>query len=290
MRIHGLCVLKNEIDVVRQSLPAAAAWADCVYVLDNGSDDGTWEAVLELAERFPAIVPHGRDTRRFSSTMRRELFDAHRSSSREGDWWGTVDADEFYIDDPRAFLASLPGEVDEVWSASFEYYFTDVDAARYREDPSSYADDVPVAQKLRFYLNNWSEPRFFRDRRGLDWNDGSWPDLRRPASARIRLKHFQYRSPEQIQRRLDDRRKALGGGAFRHEGLPDWHSAVLNPLDVDFSESGVEHVPALWSDRVLDASLLVEDTGSDPYVVDEAALPPIERPANRGRRLLRRFR
>ena len=273
MRIHGMSLVKNEADVIGQSLVAAATWADFIYVYDNGSDDSTWEIVRDLAATHPQIVPYKQEATPFGEFLRRELFERYRGTPR--DWWCTMDADEFYIDDPRRFLASVPERFGEVWNASFEYYFTDVDAARYEEDPAAYADDVPVGDKCRYYINNWSEPRFFRNTERLEWNEGeAWPEGLGPAyPERIRLKHYQYRSPPQIQRRLDSRRDAPN--SFRHEMLPDWKQAILRPLDVDFAAADLAYAPTSWRDRVVEASLLTEDRGD--YVVDEAALPPIPR-------------
>ena len=272
MRIHGMSLVRNEADVIGQSLVAAAAWADSVYVYDNGSDDGTWEIVRDLAASYPQIVPFKQDAAPYRQSLRRELFERYRGEP--GDWWGIVDSDEFYIDDPRLFLPSVPARFGEIWSASFEHYFTDVDAARYEEDPAAYADDVPVGDKIRHYINNWSEPRFFRDTERVEWDEGGWPEGLGPAyRERIRLKHYQYRSPEQIQRRIDSRREALERGSFLHEMLPDWRQAILRPLDVDFAAADPAYAPTTWRDRIVEASLLTEDRGD--YVVDEAALPPI---------------
>jgi hypothetical protein len=274
MRIHGISLVKNEADVIAQSLGAAATWADAIYVFDNGSDDDTWEIVRQLAATHPQIVPYKQEARPFGEFIRRELFERYRGTP--GDWWGVLDADEFYIDDPRQFLTAVPEKFGEVWSASFEYYFTDLDAARYEEDPSAYADGVPVGDKYRYFLNNWSEPRFFRHTRRLEWDVGdAWPEgLGAAYPGRIRLKHYQYRSPPQMQRRIDSRREALPR-SFRHEMLPDWKQAILRPRDVDFAAADLAYAPTTWRDRVVEASLLTEDRGE--YVVDELALPPIPR-------------
>jgi Glycosyl transferase family 2 len=282
VRIHGLCLVKNAADVIAQSLTAAAGWCDAIYVWDNGSTDGTWEKVQALAGEHPQIVPDRQDPQPFRKTLRRELFEAHRHDACDGDWWCLLDADEFYIDDPKTFLAGVRRDYDEVWAASFEYYFTERDAARYAEDPSRYGDDVPVERKLRFYLNNWSEPRFFRFRTGLLWRTGAWPeDLGPPSPRRIRLKHFQYRSPRQIETRLATRLEAIGRGHFAHEGLPAWKGAVSTVGHADFSASAPENAGRSWEERVVDSSLLIEDTGDGDYVIDEASLPsiPPARPA-----------
>jgi hypothetical protein len=300
MKIRGLCMVKNEADVIGQSLSAASDWCDSIYVWDNGSTDGTWETVLALSRTLPPVVAERRDTRPFREALRGELFRDHLAEATVGDWWCVLDADEFYIDDPRGFLAAVPGEFDEVWAASFEYYFTEKDVARFEEDPSSYADEVPVEQKLQFYLNNWSEPRFFRLSKRIAWKpEAAWPENLGPAyPVRIRLKHFQYRSPEQIQKRLETRSEPISRGHFPHEGLPQWKASMLEVGHADFTASSPDHAALDWRDRVLDSALLIEDAPGVDYVVVEGALPPIPptRPAwlrwlrRRGRPLKRLLR
>jgi len=282
MKIYSLCLVKDECDVIAQTLTAAAAWSEAIYVFDNGSTDGTWATVLELARTHTQIVPDRQNSTPYSPNLRRELFETHRKEAAEGDWWCSLDADEFYIDDPFVFLASVPSRFDEIWAASFEYYFTEKDADRYEDDPTLYGDEVPVEQKLRYYVNNWSEPRFFRYRHRLIWRQGAWPErLGRVYPVRIRLKHFQYRSPQQIQKRLSTRLEPMARGRFLHEMLPDWKEAVLNFRSTDFSTSDAQHVPQTWRDRVMDSSLLIEDTPGNDYVVNEDVLPPIPRPRPR---------
>jgi hypothetical protein len=162
-----------------------------------------------------------------------------------------------------------------VWGASFQFYFTDRDLARYEEDPAAYADDVPVGEKCRWYLNNWSEKRFFRYVPGLEWTDGAWPrgiyDATYPR--RIRLKHYQYRSPQQIQRRLDDRRNASSAN-FSHERAADWEAAIIG-RGAPRRSSGSERLPESWRERVVDAANLSWDAHDGLYVVNESILPPI---------------
>lgn len=152
MKIHGICLVKNEVDVVRQSLTTAAQWCDFIYVFDNGSTDGTWEKVLSLADSYPQIIPYKQDDKPFDDGLRGEPFNHYRRNSVRGDWWCRVDADELYIDDPRTFLAALPARYQAVWAASFQYYFTDQDVLLYNQNPALYGDDVPVEEKCRYYI------------------------------------------------------------------------------------------------------------------------------------------
>jgi glycosyltransferase involved in cell wall biosynthesis len=276
MKLHSILLVKNEADVIGQTLPAAAEWCDHIYVLDNGSTDGTWEQVQALAERLPQVVPWKRDERRFGWTLRGEVFNQFRSRSARGDWWCRLDADEVYIDDPRQFLARVPWWYRSVWSASFQFYFTDRDLELYEEDPSRYGDDVPVAEKCRWYINNWSEMRFFRYSPGLRWTEGRWPltiyDAVYPR--RIRLKHYQYRSPEQIQRRLDARRNAPSTN-FTHERAADWEAAIIKRAGPRRGREDGGTMPESWRERVVRASNLLYDDHDGRYEVNEAALSPI---------------
>jgi glycosyltransferase involved in cell wall biosynthesis len=168
MKIHALLLVKNEADILQENLSAALHWCDYVYVLDNGSTDGTWEMVRELAQQHTEIVPFKQDDGMFSRAMRADIFNAFRSNAGPQDCWCEMDADEFYIDDPRIFLAKIPERFRTVYSASLNYYFTDHDLMVYQKDPVGYLK-IPVQQRLRYYLNNHGEPRFFRHSEDIAW-------------------------------------------------------------------------------------------------------------------------
>lgn len=287
MKIRALCVMKNEADIIEQTLVDAARWCDEIFVLDNGSDDDGWERALALSRVLPAIVPHARDARPFTDDIRAVLFDAYSSRAEQGDWWCRLDADEFYVDDPREVLAAVAPAEFSVWSASLSFYFTDADVAAYAIDPLAYADSVPVHERLRYYLNHWSEPRFFRHERGLRWRegDGGYPPALwdRPASeGRILLRHFPYRSPDQIQRRLDARRASA---EFSHEMVGNWAQAIAG-IRTAGSFVGVpgDRVSSHWSDRVVASSALDYDAHDGRFVVNPGLMPAIPAPRSRSDR------
>lgn len=240
--------------------------------------------VLSLATRQPRIVPFRSDSLPFNDNLRRFPFAHFRDRSEPGDWWCRLDADEIYIDSPREFLAGVPEDCDTVWSASFQYFFTDEDVERYRADPRLYADDVPLETKCRYYCNTWSEIRFFRYHPRLRWHTGGYPyPLLKSFQRRIRLKHYQYRSPEQIERRLATRRDAVHRGMFRHERRPTFSDFFTT----DFRKCRTREVPDSWTSRVASASSLTRDDGTN-YVLNEKVLPRIIPVPDSPRRRLRR--
>ncbi|MEO7328407.1 MAG: glycosyltransferase family 2 protein [Minicystis sp.] len=297
-KIHGMCLVRDEADIIAHTLRAASAFCEAIHVYDNGSQDGTWEIVQALAREDRRIRPFRRDTRPFDNAMRGEIWRQEKATSAEGDWWCILDADEIYIDDPRAFLAAVPRHQGRVWSASFQYYFTDVDLAAYEDDPCRYADPVPIEQRYRHYLNNWSELRFFRQERELSWVEGArypWP-LGPPCPRRIRLKHFQFRSPPQMQRRLDLRSSSE---AFAHEQRADWSARVFaRKRDAHPAPPARRKESSSWQERIVPAARLVHDPGDGAYPVTEELMPALPLPAHpwiaelwfMARRLLQRAR
>ncbi|MBV9388002.1 MAG: glycosyltransferase family 2 protein [Chroococcidiopsidaceae cyanobacterium CP_BM_ER_R8_30] len=273
MRIHSISLVKNESDIIEQVLKAALTWSDFIYVYDNGSTDGTWEKVVNLAKDHRQIVPYKQESKPMRDQIRSEAFNRYRSNSSNGDWWCRLDADEIYIDNPKRFLAEIPQKYELVWSASFQYYFTDKDLVLYNQEPSLYADDVPVEKKCRFYINNWSEIRFFRYKEDLIWTKNAWPDeLYIHYPERIRLKHFQYRSPQQIQKRLNNRKNLE---IFEHEKLANWETSVLDPsLNWKLSVNA-NNFAKCWEERIFDSSKLLYDVYDGKYTITEELLPKI---------------
>lgn len=42
MNIYAIMLVKNEADIVKSVIKDAEKWADKIFILNNGSTDGTW--------------------------------------------------------------------------------------------------------------------------------------------------------------------------------------------------------------------------------------------------------
>ena len=206
MKIFAIMLVKNEVDIVGSVLKSAEKWADKIFILDNGSTDGTWELIQSL--KNDVITPWKQDFGPFRRGMRAEVFNEFRHLSTPGDWWCyALDADEFYIEDPRTLLQNISRKYQWVFKQSIDYRLTKEDVEEY-----NFTGDFESDRKYINYIRNpcWSEGRFFRYRKGLKWDTGiasQYPQhVGTKAPQTILVEHYQYRSPQQIQKRLDARK------------------------------------------------------------------------------------
>ena len=285
--IHGLCLIKNEADVLESGLRAAMRWCDHIYVFDNGSTDDSWEIVQALARQYPAIVPYRHEDVPFKDNLRSAIFNQFRDRAKVGDWWCRLDPDEFYVDDPRVFLTKVHAPYGVVWSASISYYFSSEDAVRYRMDPALYSDAVSVQDRLRHYLSHWSEIRFVRHDPAIHWLEDStdWPTnmetLFRHYPVRIVIQHYPYRSPKQIEKRLATRANAVKQGYFTYEAWKNW-GAMIHPDVIGKTRTpgfATFHSPdaldTSWESHVVPAENLIYDSQDRRFVIREDLMPLI---------------
>ncbi len=104
-QFHALLPVRDEADIIGQSLRHMLTWADAIYVFDTGSVDETWEIVQDFARKDRRVKPLRRDVVYFSDTVVRGwIFHQARKNMRNGDWFLRVDADEFYHIPPPEFV------------------------------------------------------------------------------------------------------------------------------------------------------------------------------------------
>lgn len=243
-RIWSICVVKNEADIIAHCLREASRWSDGIFVFDNGSTDGTWEIVQNMANSI--IVPWRSEDLPYRDSLCGAVFRSFQYLARPGDWWCRLDADEFYVDSPKEFLAKIHPAHHVVFGVAIEYYLVADDLKQINfQDPIE-----SVLKQIRYYKVETIERRFFRYRVGLKWTAGSWPDHMGPISPhRILFRHYKYRSPAQIKKRLQTRQEAIQKG---HR---------------------VAHWEGAWLDKLGDPAKLCYDRQDGSFDIDWNALP-----------------
>ena len=253
MKIFAIMLVKNEADIVRSVILDAKKWADRIFIMDNGSTDGTWEIIQSLTDDI--VVPWKQDFRPYSNGLRADVFNEFRHEAKDGDWWCfKLDADEFYYDNPKDFLAKIPKKYSLVAKQSLDYVLTTEDAEEY-----SFTGDFEKDKEHIKYLRNtcWSEPRFFRYRKSLEWKFDATSHYPKYAGLLapelILVKHYQFRSPKQMQVRLDLRNSLANkkdGICFRHvkeknfkQLLADKKDCLLDNNELKTHGGGYKEIP-----------------------------------------------
>ena len=257
MKIYSIMLVKDEADIVRSVLEDASRWSDKIFVLDNGSIDGTWEIIQSMKNEV--IVPWKQYFGPYHNGLRADVFKEFsryseysdiNNAGRGGVWWCfKLDADEFYYDNPREFLAKVPKKYSLVAKKSLDYVITEEDVSEYE-----FTGDFERDKNHIRCLNKdcWSEPRFFRFRKGLEWKNA--PENHYPPHAGllcpdyILVKHYQYRSPAQMQKRLDIRNASEAkkqGIAFRHVRQAEWRELLEKRSNCVYDDGSADTYKAL---------------------------------------------
>lgn len=216
-RIHAICLVKNEGDVIAQTLRFASNFCHKIYVFDTGSTDDSWEQVQNSASEV--VIPFRHESVPFYDGLRAQVFNAVRDRFETGDWLYILDADEFLAEDPRKAIRIAEREgAQQVNTAQYNFHFTDLDWQRYQEGLEPF--DAPITERRRYYRFTNIEQRLFQIDTALTWLEHTDADnphgFMTPKGAKKLKKcsyklpncHYQYRDPEQMQMRLETRRAA----------------------------------------------------------------------------------
>jgi len=239
MKLYAICLVKDEDDIVAQTLTYATRYCDKIFVLDNGSSDRTWEIAKHLSAQYPRIVPFEQTYLPYNDALRARVYNQVHRELGDDDWWMILDSDEFMAENPKELIeAAKRDSADIIRSWQIQFYFTEKDLAEYEAGHDS--RDKSIFERRRYYLINWQEPRLFRNQTGPSWdvaiNNGVPNGLNRVWRRRILNRHYQFRDPEQIEKRL---RLRFGHPSFRaHVTSPEWRTAVRDSRKLNYRQDG----------------------------------------------------
>ncbi|MGB8700746.1 MAG: glycosyltransferase family 2 protein [Thermosynechococcaceae cyanobacterium] len=263
MKIYGLCVVKDEDDIIQQSINHALKFCDCIIILDNGSTDETWNILQDLARQHTnQIILFGQSTEPFRDSIRSLIYNEFHKQLSEEDWWLRLDSDEFLVQDPRHFIQATHREkADFIQAWQIQFYYTDQDHKNWLAGQD--LRDNSIIERRRYYKINWREYRFFRNQSHQSWDinqSSQWPNgLQTVAHKKIYNRHYQYRDPEQIQKRLKGRYK---NPEFNHVNSLDWQAHICPAHKLNYFQSNQP-----WQFNSLDfyrLKIMMKLTGKSP--------------------------
>jgi hypothetical protein len=242
MRFHALLPVRDEADIIGQSLTHMLTWADAIHVFDTGSLDETWEVIRDMAASEKRIIPLGKDRVFFSDTcVRGWIFHQAQKHMRAGDWFLRVDADEFHAIPPPEFVKTRMGKHETVaWHQYYNFQLTESEAGAYAEGKDILADRKrPVEERRCWFIPSASsEPRLCQYRETMRWP----PTVSFPfnsgyvARERLPIRHYPHRDPMQMERRCrlraimmaDEQNRAnWSQGDMHHWSEREWRRFVV---------------------------------------------------------------
>jgi glycosyltransferase involved in cell wall biosynthesis len=241
MKFVVLLPVRDEADIIGQTLRHGLRWADEIYIFDTGSVDDTWEIIQEFSARDKRIIPIRKEPVFFSETrLRGYMFHVARQKMHNGDWFVRADADEFHHILPPDFVRSHMRKSETL--AYHQYYDfrllqSEVDAWNRGEE--TVADrGRPIEDRRRHYtISEYSEPRLCRYRDTMRWP----PTVSFPFNAgyvareRLPIRHYPHRDPVQLERRCrlralmmadEENRSNWSRPELHHWGEREWKKFI----------------------------------------------------------------
>ena len=239
MELNAICLVKNDDDIIEQTLTYATQHCDRIYVIDNGSTDRTWDIVQNCSKSIPQIIPFTQTTELFNAGLRALAYNAVHQELSDADWWLILDSDEFLAEDPRPVInAAMAGGCDIINAWQIQFYFTEHDLAAWQKGQDK--RDIPIFERRRYYLIDWQEPRLFRNQSKPIWdvtvNKRVPNGLKGICRRRILNRHYQYRDPIQIENRLKLRSSI--SSSFSHVTSADWKSTIRDSRKLNYHKEG----------------------------------------------------
>jgi glycosyltransferase involved in cell wall biosynthesis len=238
----GLLMTYNEADIIEEMMDSNRHFVDTIFVLD-GSDDGT-DTILERYKEVELILKD-RDVTPgpVRDYHRQALLDAAHQRYGVGHWFTLMHGDEIFYHDPRRMTeyADKQGAKRINWAA-MQFFMHSSD------EPLDMSKSVQ--QRLNWYSPFWLEIRQFKSSKTTRYKEGTHHKVIpsgvgwQPFSKVPLFKHYPYRSPEQMQTRLETMRERGFSGTqklnsiYRDTYSPEYKEA--RKFNGDFGEFELE--------------------------------------------------
>lgn len=229
MTVVGVCMAKDEEDIIGSVVAHMLGQVDAVIVADNGSSDGT----REILSGLDCVLVDDPDPAYWQSAKMTSL--ARRAGEMGAEWIVPFDADEIWLGAGGNRLAEVLGSLDAtVMVAAAELY----DHVTSSEDDQAVGDPVARIGWRRDYpaalpkvAVRW-DPSLVIE---MGNHGASYEGVAPVVSGLLTVRHFPYRSAAQFIRKA-----ANGAAAYAATSLPESFGAHWRGYGRILAESGPE--------------------------------------------------
>ena len=238
MTVWGVCMVRDEADIIGWTLPRMAAQLDGVIVADNRSSDETPTILCELSYKWPIHVVEDTEPAYMQSEKMTAL--AWQAAERGAEWIVPFDADEVWWS-PLGPLRDVVrhDDADVIEAKVFDHVVSSMDDVSLSDPVKRITRRRPSALRL---------PKVAcRVRPGLVVEQGNhgarYPGDVLQVGQEIEVRHFPYRSVEQMARKARN-----GAEAYRAAGdrLPETTGQHWRDYGRLLDERGIEAIEEIF--------------------------------------------
>lgn len=253
MTVVGVSMMRDEADVAAGVLEHLAEEVDAILVADNLSVDGTRDILRSLRLSVPLLIVDDPDPAYRQADKMSHLARV-AAAEFDADWIVPFDADELWVapDRIRTILGDAPPAITIVTARLFNHFPSAVDPAG--EDPFRtivWRQPVPAAlPKVAF---RWHpDARIHQGNHGVDHPEPL------TTAVELEVRHFPYRSPEQMVRKARNGAAAYAATDLPPEQGAHWRS--YGDLIERFGEEALHDVfrTYFWHLSPVDAGLILD--------------------------------
>lgn len=249
-KVFGVCFVKNEEDIIADSVAYAAQFCDKIFVVDNASTDGTWDIVKGLD--LKNVVPVCSREFVFRDYLRLRFMDTKKEELGFNNWWYIFDADEFLLEEPFEVIARAENEGADCIAIEMVNFYLTKDEVRNLQESGR---EETWRDRKYYILYESGKVEFIKNTRYLDY--GAYDivpfGLTRECSRRLPIKHYPYRSLAQLKKRI-----------YTRYGNPEFESECRRGTDLQRYLIDPANFPQL---RHLDEEKGVDLTGGFDHIV-----------------------
>lgn len=222
MKLITILKVKNEDDIIEDCLKERLSRFDLISIIDS-SLDHTPNICRQIAVLNPGkILYQWDDTPLSIKYYRMKLYDSLRDKIDDDTWIWQLDTDirlNINIEEMINLLAMADEEGANCIICRFaQFYptFEDIKNNTHWKD-------------FQYYSLNWRSKLIYKGISSLyfkgDFQETPTIPNEKKALFSPVVRHYQYRTPEQIQKRID---RAFGLGGYSHIISKDWHDYIID--------------------------------------------------------------
>lgn len=243
MTTVGVTMVRDEADVIGTVLRHMATQVDALIVLDNRSVDGTSEIIEQVSEEvmdYCSISTKRDDDIGYQQSAKMTVAARDAHALYGADWIVPFDADEIWYSPFRRigdFLDSRPADEMIMPAALYDHVATGVD------DPSIDNPILRIGWRREYQAPMPKVACRFRPDLVIEMGNhgATYDNPVRTSEHRLAIRHFPYRSPEQVIRKIRN-----GAEAYAATDLPEHFGAHWRGWGRILAEHGPEAIEDLF--------------------------------------------